>query len=92
MPLAVKALQTRPTIESDASSDTDQEVFYPYHSTMERVYTSADIGLAPEDRYKRLMGCCTNAGNVCGFTILLQIGCHKISIGDESWDFAEILK
>ena len=51
--------------ESDASSDTDQEIFYPYHSAAERVYATADIGLAPEDRYIRLMGRCTTKESVC---------------------------
>ena len=58
-------------MESDASSDTDQEMFYPYHSHMERVYATADIGLAPEERYKRLMGQCTNQENVSGLYHLL---------------------
>ena len=53
--------------ESDGSSDTDQEMFYPYHSYTERVYATAELGLAPEDRYKRLMGRCTNQENVCDF-------------------------
>ena len=51
--------------ESDASSDTDQEIFYPYHSAAERVYATADIGLAPEDKYIRLMGRCTTKESVC---------------------------
>lgn len=64
---AVKKLKLPSAIESDASSDTDQEIFYPYHSGVERVYDSADIGLTPEDRYRRLMGRCTNQENVCNF-------------------------
>ena len=56
--------------DSDASSDTDQEMFYPYHSATERVYATADLGLAPEDRYKRLMGRCNNQESVCGFNVL----------------------
>ena len=60
----VKALNVARKIESDNSSDTDQEIFYPYHSAAERIYATADIGLGPEDRYKRLMGRCTTKENV----------------------------
>ena len=68
MPLASPAVTTLRrsgfVADSDASSDTDQEMFYPYHSAMERVYATAELGLAPEDRYKKLMGCCNNQENV----------------------------
>lgn len=60
----MKGLQSLSIVESDASSDTDQEIFYPYYSAVERVYATAEIGLAPEDRYKRLMGDCTTKENV----------------------------
>ena len=59
------AIQSLSMAESDASSDTDQEIFYPYHSAAERVYATADIGLTPQDRYIRLMGRCTTKESVC---------------------------
>ena len=66
---AVAALKKTAVVsESDASSDTDQEMFYPYYSSMERVYERAEIGLAPEDSYKKLMGRCTSQENVCNFS------------------------
>ena len=65
MPPAVTAIRSLSIIESDASSDTDQEIFYPYHSAMERVYATADIGLDPKDRYEKLMGRCTTKESVC---------------------------
>ena len=65
MPPAVTAIRSLSIVESDASSDTDQEIFYPYHSAMERVYATADIGLAPKDRYEKLMGRCTTKESVC---------------------------
>ena len=76
-------------VESDASSDTDQEIFYPYHSAAERVYATADIGLTPKDRYERLMGCCTTNENV-GNCKKLCANLDKYLIGDESWIFGEI--
>lgn len=64
MPPGVRDLRLTSLAESDVSSDTDQEIFHPYYSTADRVYDTAEIGLAPEDRYRRLMGCCTTQENV----------------------------
>lgn len=68
-PLMSSAVQAIRSVESDLSSDTDQEMFYPYYSVVEGVYTMANIGLAPQDRYKRLMGSCTTQENVYDFNM-----------------------
>lgn len=89
---AVKALRMTSVLEeSDTSSDTDQEIFYPFHSTAERVYATAAIGLSAQEIYMRIMGCCTNQENVCDLNMSCQMSYPKNSIGNESWEFTEVL-
>ena len=53
------------TDQSDVTADIDQEIFYPYLSVTEKIYDTADIGLAPEDTYIKLMGHCMTKESVC---------------------------